>query len=201
MHSGFLSKTFLSVPLHFSHFPSNSYHWNARKIPCPISVPNDRFTESNEIPSLPCWYSAVPFTSFGLRWSWASMLPSAAKSRIEMSWHTSKSLKTERSGWYAWETPREMKRGSLGFLKWGDTQTCLVLVNFYLSICPSISRQHLWKWTPFVFSHLTWIFNESMFAQEIFKLTYEQVNITCVLVMLVLWKKPWNSSKEKKTYI
>lgn len=51
--------------------------------------------ESNEIPSLPRCYSAVPFISSGLRWLSASMLSSAAKSRGEMSWHTSKSLKTE----------------------------------------------------------------------------------------------------------
>lgn len=88
--------------------------------------------ESNEIPSLPWWYSAVPFISSGLRWCWASKLPSAAKSRGEMSWHSSKSLKTERSGWYAWETPRDLKRGSLGFLKWGDSHRP--------AWCQSISR-------------------------------------------------------------
>lgn len=49
--------------------------------------------ESNEIPSLLWRYSAVPFIASGFRWLSASMLPSAAKSRGEMSWHTSKSLK------------------------------------------------------------------------------------------------------------
>lgn len=77
--------------------------------------------ESNEIPSLPWCYSAVPFISSGLRWHSASMLSSAAKSRGEMSWNTSKSLKTERFGWYARETPGDLKRGSLGFLGWTES--------------------------------------------------------------------------------
>lgn len=78
--------------------------------------------ESNEIPSLPWCYSAVPFISSGLGWHSASMLSSAANSRGEMSWRTSKSLKTERFGWYARETPRDWERGSLGFLRWIDSR-------------------------------------------------------------------------------
>lgn len=130
MHSGFLSKTFPSLPLHFSHFPPNAYNWNARKIPCSISVPNNRFREQwDTIITLMIFSCAIHFLWTQMALSLYAPFSSQVQRKDELAYFQ---IIKDREIWLVNLSNTkgiEKRKFGLPQMRW-LTQTCLVSVYF-----------------------------------------------------------------------